>query len=125
MSSINEKFLFEYFLGLLGQIKVFHWTTMNYAKHKALDDLHSSLSNEIDDLMEVYIGKYEKQPIEKFNISMNATSDTSELIIYLQEQREFIRGIRNKNFKSCSEIQTIFDNILSVISKTIYLCKLE
>jgi hypothetical protein len=125
MSSINEKFLFEYFLGLLGQIKVFHWATMNYSKHKALDDLHSSLSNDVDELMEVYIGKFERQPLEVFSISMNANSNTKDLIVYLQEQREFIRGIRNKHFKTCSEIQTILDNMLSSISRTIYLSNLE
>ncbi len=125
MTSINEKILFEYFLGLLGQIKVFHWATINYSKHKALDDLHSSLSNDIDELMEVYIGKFQKQPLEIFSISMNATSNTKDLISYLEEQREFIRGIRNKNFKSYSEIQTILDNMLSSISRTIYLSNLE
>lgn len=125
MTSINEKFLFEYFLGLLGQIKVFHWATSSYSKHKALDDLHSSLSNDVDELMEVYIGKFERQPLEIFTISMNATSNTKDLIQYLQEQREYIRGIRNKNFKNYSEIQTILDNILSSISRTIYLSKLE
>jgi hypothetical protein len=125
MTSINEKILFEYFLGLLGQIKVFHWATPSYSKHKALDDLHSSLSNDIDELMEVYIGKFERQPLEIFTISMNATSNTKDLIQYLQEQREYIRGIRNKNFKNYSEIQTILDNILSSVSRTIYLSKLE
>ena len=125
MTSINEKFLFEYYLGLLGQIKVFHWATMNYSKHKALDDLHSSLSNDVDEVMEVYIGKFERQPLEIFSISMNATTNTKDLIVFLQEQREFIRGIRNKNFKNFSEIQTIMDNMLASISRTIYLCKLE
>ena len=125
MSEINEKFLFKYFLGLLGQIKVFHWATMNYSKHKALDDLHSSLSNNIDELMEVYIGKFDKQPLELFDISMNANSNTNKIIDYLNENREIIRGIRNKHFKNYSEIQNILDSILSSISKTIYLCKLE
>ena len=100
MSEINEKFLFKYFLGLLGQIKVFHWATMNYSKHKALDDLHSSLSNNIDELMEVYIGKFDKQPLELFDISMNANSNTNKIIDYLNENREIIRGIRNKHFKN-------------------------
>lgn len=124
MSAIDEIFLFEYFLGLLGQVKVFHWTTMKFSIHKALDDLHSTLSSNIDELMEVYIGKYERQPINTFTISMNATSDTKNLLNYLKEQRELIRGIRNKNFKNCCEIQTILDNMLSAISRTIYLSNL-
>lgn len=125
MSAINEKFLFEYFLGLLGQIKVFHWSTMSYPHHKALDDLHSSLSSNIDELIEVYIGKYNRQPLEIFDISMNATSNTIKLLDYLKNNSELIRNIRNKHFKNCSEIQNILDSMLSSINRTIYLCHLE
>lgn len=126
MSAIsNEKMIFEYFLGLVGQIKVFHWTTMSYSHHKALDDLHKSLSELVDELIEVYMGKFNKQPIELFTITMNATSDTSNLLGYLEEQREIIRSIRNKHFKSSSEIQNITDSMMSSISNTIYLCKLH
>ncbi len=125
MSNINEKVLFEYFLGLLTQIKVFHWSTMNYTIHKELDNLYSCLNSNIDELMEVYIGKYNRQPLEKFNISMNASTNTEDLIKYLNENQEIIRGFRNKNFKNCGEIQNILDLILSAINKTIYLCKLE
>ena len=89
-------------------------------------DITSSLSNNIDELMEVYIGKYERQPLEFFDISMKATSNSNGLLEYLKENREMIRNIiRNKHFKNCSEIQNILDNILLSISKTIYLCKLE
>ena len=120
-----EKNLFEYFLGLLGQIKVYHWSTMSYNKHKALDDLHSSLSSNIDEIMEIYIGKFNRQPLEIFEIQMNANSDTRDIIGFLEKEREIIRGIRNKNFKTSSEIQNLIDNILGSISKTIYLCRLS
>lgn len=120
-----EKNLFEYFLGLLGQIKVYHWSTMSYNKHKALDDLHSSLNSNIDEIMEIYIGKFNRQPIEIFEIQMNANSDTRDIIGFLEKEREIIRGIRNKNFKTSSEIQNLIDNILGSISKTIYLCRLS
>jgi len=119
----SEKALFEYFLGFLGQIKVYHWTTKSYSNHKALDDLHKELSGLVDELMEVYIGKY--NPNEVFSITMDANSEASNVIPYLEEQREFIRGIRNKSFKSCSEIQNILDTMMSTISNTIYLCRLK
>lgn len=121
--STTEKALFEYFLGFLGQIKVYHWTTKSYSNHKALDDLHKSLSDLVDEVIEVYIGKY--NPNEVFTISMSANSDASEVISYLEEQREIIRGLRNKNFKNCSEIQNIMDSMMSSISNTVYLCRLR
>jgi len=126
MSNNIEKNLMEYFIGLLGQIKIYHWTTMSYVIHKALDELHSNLSDNIDEVMEVYIGKYNKQPINKFEINISAANtDSSNIIDYLELERENIRGIRNKYFKSSTEIQNIIDNMLGNISKTIYLCKLK
>lgn len=120
-----EKQLFEYFLGLLGQIKIYHWSTMSYSTHKALDDLHSSLSSNIDEIMEIYIGKFNRQPIEPFEVQMKANSDVSDIIGYLENERENIRGMRTKLFKTSSEIQNLIDNMLGSISRTIYLCRLR
>jgi len=120
-----EKHLFQYFLGLLGQIKIYHWTTMSYSKHKALDELHSNISDNVDEIMEIYIGKYKRQSIELFDITMSANTDYNNIIDYLENQREIIKSLRNKQFKICTEIQNIIDNILGSISKTIYLCNLE
>jgi len=126
MSSVGlEKTLFEFFLGFIGQVKLFHWTTMSYSTHKALDDLHSSLSKNVDNLIEIYIGKFNKQPIEKFNINMTAETDTTDLIFYLENQRENIKKMRNSSFKSCSEIQNIIDEMMGSINTAIYLCKLK
>lgn len=125
MSISSEKTFFEFFLGLLGQIKVLHWSTMSYSNHKALDDLHKNLSELVDEFIEVYMGRFNKQPIEIFTINMNATSDTNNIIPYLEEQREIIRNIRNKHFKTTTEIQNIVDSMMSLISNTIYLCKLH
>lgn len=120
-----EKQLFEYFLGLLGQIKIYHWSTMSYSTHKALDDLHSSLSSNIDEIMEIYIGKFNRQPIEPFEVQMKANSNVSDIIGYLENERENIRGMRTKLFKTSSEIQNLIDNMLGSISRTIYLCRLK
>ncbi len=121
----NTGNLYEYFLGLLGQIKLYHWATMSYVCHKALDELHSSLSSSIDKLIEVYMGKYKKQPLELFTINMTANTDTTNMNEYLETQRELIRNIRNKYFKQCSEIQNIIDEMMSSINQTIYLINLK
>lgn len=121
----NEKLYFEYFLGILGQIKMMHWCCLSYSNHKALDELHKNLSDFIDEFIEVYMGKFNKQPCELFTINMIATSDTTNIIEYLEEQRETIRNMRNKQFKTSSEIQNILDSMMSSISNTIYLCRLS
>jgi DNA-binding ferritin-like protein len=113
----------EYFLGLLGQIKLFHWSVKHYAAHVALDKLHSSLSEHVDKFMEVYIGKFELQPIEKFMITMNATSDCSNLCIYLQKQNENIKKIRS-SLNKATELQNILDEMMGDINQCLYLLNL-
>ena len=98
---------------------------MKYSTHKTLDDFHEGLSDLIDKLLEVYIGRFDKQPLEIFEINMKATTDISNLINYLETEREVVRGIRNKTFKSNCEIQNIMDEIIALFDRTIYLCRLE
>jgi hypothetical protein len=119
------KNLFEYFFGLVGQIKLYHFSTMKYSTHKILDDFHEGLSDFVDKLLEVYIGRYNKQPLELFEINMKATTDISNLLSYLETEREVIRGIRNKTFKTNCEIQNIMDEIIALFDRTIYLCNLN
>jgi len=114
----------EYFLGLLGQIKLFHWSIMKYSIHIALDKLHTELSDNIDKFVEIYIGKFNKQPLNNFTINMTATSDCNNLYSYLDNNREQLKKIRTSLNKT-SELQNIIDEMLGNIDQCIYLIKLE
>jgi|SRR5210317_93741 DNA-binding ferritin-like protein len=121
---MNEKDITEYFLGLLGQIKLHHWSTMSYAIHKALDELHGELSGLVDKFVEVYIGRFNKQPLSNFTIKMEAKSDTTKIMGMLEKERENIRKM-HKQLKSSTELQNILDEMMSSINNTIYLCNLK
>lgn len=121
---LEENKVMEYFLGLLGQIKVFHWATMSYAQHKALDGFHESLSGLVDTFVEVYIGRYKKQPIKSFKITMDAVSDTSKLDKFLEVERENVRKM-HPVFNKSSELQNILDEMLAAFDQAIYLCNLK
>jgi hypothetical protein len=121
---MSDNMYTEYFLCLLSQIKLFHWSVKSYAAHVALDKLHSALSETIDKFMEVYIGKFELQPVEVFEITMNATSDCKDLYLYIKNQRENIKKIRTALNKS-TELQNILDEMLGDINQTLYLLNLH
>ena len=121
---MEEQKIIEYFLGLLGQIKLFHWATMSYAQHKALDDLHGKLSEKVDDFIEVFVGKFKKQPFKNFKINMDATSDVSKIDKFLESERENIRKMHTQ-LKASSELQNILDEIMSEFNRAIYLCNLK
>ena len=45
------------FLEMLLLVKLFHWKTTSYATHKATDDLYTKLNGNIDEFIEVLLGK--------------------------------------------------------------------
>jgi len=46
------------FLGLLAQLKVVHWQTKGFARHKAFDETYGELNGLVDEFMEQAMGKY-------------------------------------------------------------------
>jgi DNA-binding ferritin-like protein len=46
------------FLGLQSQLKIFHWQTKGYARHKAFGKAYDTLDGLIDTFVEEAMGKY-------------------------------------------------------------------
>jgi DNA-binding ferritin-like protein len=45
------------FLEMLMMVKLYHWKTTSYATHKATDELYTKLNTNIDDFIEILLGK--------------------------------------------------------------------
>ena len=121
---MNDNCFTEYFLSLLSQTLLFHWCTPKYSHHIALNKLYDLLQVHIDKFVEVYLARFNKQPVKPFNIKMTANSNCSNLVGYYETQLENLRKI-NTSFKSASELQSIIESIIIDIEQTIYLLKLE
>ena len=48
----------NFFLGLQAQIKIMHWQTKGYSRHKAFDDTLGELYDLVDSFVEEAMGKY-------------------------------------------------------------------
>lgn len=55
--SAFQKEITVVFLEMLLMVKLFHWKTTSYATHKATDDLYTKLNANIDEFIEVLLGK--------------------------------------------------------------------
>jgi hypothetical protein len=71
-----------FFLALDINIKMYHWMTKSYARHKASDELHEKMLALGDKFVEVYIAKYQrpKQPFNKKDLSamvLHSLNDSS------------------------------------------------
>jgi hypothetical protein len=61
---------------------VFHWQTKSFAEHKAFGKTYSGLDEQIDEFIEIYIGKNERHVAkDKFNISLVNISENKEAVI--------------------------------------------
>lgn len=122
---MDEAQLIGSVFSLLHQIKLFHWATTSYPKHKALDDLHSVLSDKTDLLVESYIGRFKKQPLKHFTVNTSSHSDTSKIEKYIEGERDKLGAMCDKVFSKAPELQNIVQEIMAEMDKTLYLLKLS
>ena len=51
------------FMNFLVNLKVYHWKTTSYARHKASDDCHTKLQALVDQFVEVALGKFPRKKL--------------------------------------------------------------
>lgn len=125
MTHTEEHAILQQMMSLVGQIKLFHWATMCYAKHKALDDLYEVISDKVDLFIESYMGRMkDKQPLKKFNVATSASTDTKKIEKYLEDEREKLLALNNK-MPGYPELQNILQEMAAEMSKAIYICRMS
>jgi DNA-binding ferritin-like protein len=112
---------------LRNQVKLYHWQTMSFSRHKATDDLVTSLDTNIDKFTESYMGRYGRPKM---------TASTGKIQIYdvndkraPQLMKEAIQWLTKSLPKLLSKDDTdllnIRDEILGDIQQARYLFTLD
>jgi hypothetical protein len=96
-----------------------HWNTKSYATHQAVGDLYDAVIEEIDDIVEVYQGKYGLLD----NLAVNGGVVPKEICDHLKQEVLWIEANRSAISRGCSAIENLIDNLVASEHKTIY--KLE
>jgi hypothetical protein len=126
-SSKKYAFIIEYFLEMLNMVKLYHWKTTSYAQHKATDHLYTELNENIDQFVEVLLGKDERR-IEMVGkkIRLIDPTDLKEMTEHIMKFRRFLNDM-DKVFKkkTDSDILSIRDDLLVEINQFIYLLSLD
>lgn len=123
------------FLNIINQIKIYHWQTFSYARHKATDELYSELNNLIDQFVEVLTGRI---IIETNNSKFRIKIDTYrfKLIDFINENEGtnllvIIKNILEKDLnllkvlEGNTDLINIRDEMLALINKNGYLFTLN
>ena len=119
------------FLEMLLMVKLFHWKTTSYATHKATDDLYSKLNENMDQFMEILLGK----TLRRINLQNTKTiklidydNNKEKLISKINELKSYLVGLDNY-FKmttmSNSDLYNIRYEILGDLNQFLYLLTLE
>jgi DNA-binding ferritin-like protein len=114
-------------LELSAQIKLYHWQTKSYARHKASDSLFSEMNELIDKFVEIYIGKYERPTLANTNKTLKLDNYTdAAMVIYINK---WIKYLQEKipeqiNVKD-TDLLNIRDEMMGLLNNTLYLFTLS
>ena len=117
------------FLQLQAQIKLYHWQTKSYSRHKASDKLSNSLGELMDKFLEVMQGSRNKRIQIGNGLPLLIKNQTDASIVEtLKQFREWLikkDGLPSFLTKNDTELLNIRDEILEAVNQTLYLFTFE
>jgi hypothetical protein len=117
----------QFYLTLRNAVKIYHWNTKSYARHKATDQFVSKLDDLTDRFVEVYIGRYGRSASLGKDITLDCPAlDEKFIIKYLTEAAAWLSTKLPKMLKpGDTDLLNIRDEILAEVNQTLYLFTLE
>lgn len=116
------------------ELKLYHWRTHSYARHKSSDRLYESFLRVMDQIVEALMGKYGK----RIHLSSGKTlsllfqlCDDTSMVVRLQSFQQFLGSFehildteKDKTI-GISDILTLRDELWSLVDQTLYLFTLS
>ena len=102
------------------QVKLYHWQTGRFARHKATDDLVASLDENIDKFVETYMGKYGRPRITG-SIKLHNFSEAAGAK-FVDKQVKWLTNVLPRKLKNTdTDLLNIRDEILGDLNQVKYL----
>lgn len=117
----------KFFLQLQNTIRVYHWTTKSYARHKATDELYERIEKNVDKFVEVYSGKHGRINLQKKDVVLNIELLTDATAPeYLKQSIHFLLNDITKGLnKNDVDLMNIRDEIIADLNQALYLFTLS
>ena len=114
------------FFEMLLMVKLFHWKTHSYATHKATDELYSKLNDDIDNFIEILLGKTGSRIdlMGQKSISLIDLNSPEQLKSKIESFKSYLVGLtNNKGLSSMTntDLLNIRDEILGDMNQFLYL----
>ena len=118
----------HFFFAMRDQIKLYHWQTRIYSRHKATDEVIEKLDGHIDQFVEVYIGKYGRPKMtgSSATIRVNNLSEKS-IVGFIKKCIQMLLGDCMKGLKDSvdSDLFNIRDEMVADLNQLLYLFTLH
>ena len=110
-------------LTLRNQVKIYHWETMQFSRHKSTDDLLDKLDDSIDKFVEVYIGKYGRPKLttKTGTIRLRNFSDEEGPELLKQAVEWLSTRLPTLLSSKDTDLLNIRDEIVADLNQTLYL----
>ena len=111
-------------LTIRNQIKLYHWQTGSFARHKATDDLTATLDTLIDSFVESYMGKYGRPKVSG-TIKLSNFTEAGARSFVAQKRKYLEVDLPRKIKPSDTDLLNLRDEILGELNKVLYLFSLQ
>ncbi len=117
----------SFFFQLRTQLKLYHWQTRMYSRHKASDDVLEKLDELIDKYVEIYIGKYGRP---KLDSSTNTTTvqnlSEGSVVKYIHKYIAYMNEPLVKRLKANdTDLLNLRDEMVGELNQLLYLFTLK
>lgn len=117
----------SFFFQLRTQLKLYHWQTRMYSRHKASDEVLEKLDELIDKYVEIYIGKYGRP---KMDSSTNTTTvqnlSEGSVVKYIHKYIAYMNGPLVKRLKATdTDLLNLRDEMVGELNQLLYLFTLK
>lgn len=127
MKSFGEEIVRAFFR-FQHELKLYHWQTKSYSRHRATDKLYEELLESVDEFIEIFMGKYNKRvSLEQEPLTIR-TFTHKNAIHLLVEFSDFLTSLDEllpKHKTGVTDLLNIRDELLGHVDQTIYLFSLE
>lgn len=117
----------NFFFSMREQIKVFHWQTYIFARHKATDDVIEALDKSIDKYVEIYMGKYGRPKLTGSTNSVKIQNMADKTAgKFIMSCIAYLQGPLVKRLKPTdTDLVNIRDEMLGELNQLVYLYTLK
>jgi hypothetical protein len=102
------------------QLRIFHWQTDSYAKHKAFGKAYEELDGLIDTFVEIFMGKFGRnKPTVTFQINLKPLNNEEIVEQVLTSFEDYLTNM-SEELNAQTDLLNIRDSILAEVNHLRY-----